>query len=104
MPILNVTDRDGSAKQVDVTMDGSLMQVLRDAGYHIAAECGGAAACGTCHVYLDEAWLSKLPEADEIEAEMVGLLEATRPTSRLSCQIMMDDTLDGLTLTLAPEE
>ncbi|MBB4021681.1 2Fe-2S ferredoxin [Confluentimicrobium naphthalenivorans] len=80
------------------------MHVLRDAGYHIAAECGGAAACGTCHVYVDEAWLSKLPEAGEIEAEMVDLLEETKPTSRLSCQVQMDDSLDGLKVTLAPEE
>lgn len=62
----------------------------------INADCGGAMACGTCHVYVEAGHEDKLPAAAELEAEMLSLGHNTRPNSRLSCQIWLDDGMDGL--------
>jgi len=81
-----------------------LMLVIRAAGLPIKAECGGNCICSTCHVYVDPAWAERLPGLSDDE---IGTLEAAidvRPTSRLSCQIIVTADLDGLRVTLAPEE
>ncbi|MFE3003352.1 2Fe-2S iron-sulfur cluster-binding protein [Nocardia sp. NPDC059246] len=80
----------------------TLMQAIRDAGMNIAAQCGGSAACATCHVYVDEAWFAKLKPAAEIEDAMLDLAEERQENSRLSCQIELSEDLDGVTVTLAP--
>ncbi|MFE5700313.1 2Fe-2S iron-sulfur cluster-binding protein [Rhodococcus koreensis] len=80
----------------------TLMQAIRDAGLNIAAQCGGSAACATCHVYIDDAWCAKLKPADEIEDAMLDLAEERRENSRLSCQIELSEDLDGVTVALAP--
>jgi len=100
-----VRDRAGALHRLPGIAGYRLMEIMRDFGLPIAASCGGAAACGTCHVYIDAGWLSRLepPRADE-EAQLDQLL-AVQPASRLACQIIWDEaTLDGLSLTLAPEE
>ena len=66
------------------------------------AECGGACACATCHVYVDDEWLDRLPEKDDEEVDQLAYLPDRRPNSRLSCQMLMSDELDGLKVTLAP--
>ncbi|MHC0054634.1 2Fe-2S iron-sulfur cluster-binding protein [Actibacterium sp. D379-3] len=104
MPVLTVTDRDGSVRAVEMKPQGDLMLALREAGYHIRAECGGACACGTCHIYVDESSFAKLPPAAELETEMVSFLLESKPTSRLACQVKVEDTPDGMSLTIAPEE
>ena len=71
----------------------------------IDAECGGCLSCATCHVYVDPAWFDKLPEPDEDEADMLGFVAAERqPTSRLSCQIIVSDALDGLVVRIPPTQ
>jgi 2Fe-2S ferredoxin len=65
----------------------------------IDADCGGACACATCHVYVDEAFLSKTGEQQEMEKSMLDFAENVRPNSRLSCQIKVTDALDGLRVT-----
>ncbi len=64
------------------------MEILRDAGLPIAAECGGACACATCHVYVDDGWFEKLPATSEAEIDMLDMALAVEPNSRLSCQII----------------
>ncbi|MFX4221312.1 MAG: 2Fe-2S iron-sulfur cluster-binding protein [Thalassobaculum sp.] len=78
------------------------MEVIRDWGLPILAECGGACACATCHVYVDEEWLDKLPPRSEEEEEKLDEAFDVRDNSRLSCQILMSDELDGLHVTIAP--
>ena len=78
------------------------MEVIRDWGLNIKAECGGALSCATCHVYVDKAWLDVVGAPSDEEEDMLDSVGDVRSNSRLSCQILMSDALDGLTLTLAP--
>ena len=64
----------------------------------IEAECGGACACATCHVYVDESWVERLGKAEQMEEDMLDFAFDVRPTSRLSCQIKVRPELDGLTV------
>lgn len=101
-----VTDREGGQHELDVPNGQSLMEPLRDLDSGgIEALCGGMCSCATCHVFVEPQWFAKISERQDDELE---LLEGTEffdeNTSRLSCQIIMRDELDGLTLTIAPEE
>jgi ferredoxin, 2Fe-2S len=99
---LIVTDRDGVEHELEALEGWRVMEVIRDWDLDIKAECGGACACATCAVYVDEAWLDKLyPPTDE-EEEMLDTVPDAEPNSRLSCQILMSDALDGLKVTLSP--
>ena len=100
---LIVTDRAGKVHTLDGRADWSVMEVIRDANLPMAAECGGACACATCHVYAADEWLTRLPEQQTQEIEMLDFGVAVQENSRLSCQIKMTDELDGLQVTLAPE-
>lgn len=89
---------------LEVPAGRRLMEALRDGGTTVEGTCGGACSCGSCHVYVDEAWLLKLDTAQDDEREMIeaiGDVIEVRPGSRLACQIQMTDALDGLTLTIA---
>ncbi len=100
---IHVTDREGQAHTLEGIEGWRVMEVIRDHGLPIKAECGGCCACATCHVYVDAAWLDKLtPPADE-EIRMLDEAFNVRPDSRLSCQILLREALDGLCVTLAPE-
>ena len=96
-----VTDLDGNTKEVEGTVGWTLMEVIRDAGEPIKAECGGACACATCHVYVDDEWLDATGERSEEEEDMIDLALEVEGTSRLSCQIEMSASLDGIKLRLA---
>lgn len=100
---LIVTDRDGTVHELEALDGWRAMEVIRDYGLPIKAECGGACACATCHVYVAEKWLPKLFPAREEEIEMLDKAFHVHENSRLSCQILMSDALDGLEVTLAPE-
>jgi 2Fe-2S ferredoxin len=100
---LIVFDREGVEHKLDALDGWRVMEVIRDWGLPLKAECGGALACATCHVYVDEAWLPKLfPPTDE-EIERLDEAFVVKDNSRLSCQILVSEELDGLTVTLAPE-
>lgn len=101
---MKVVDRDGNEHVCDFPASGSLMEALRDGNFDVAAVCGGMCSCATCHVYIDDAWFDRLPPREENEQDLVGGLEYYRELSRLSCQISLADDLDGLRVTLAPEE
>jgi ferredoxin, 2Fe-2S len=100
---LIVTDRTGQVHELQARDDWSAMEVIRDANLPLSAECGGACACATCHVYVDEAWVDRIPAAQQQEIDMLDFGVAVQENSRLSCQIKMNAELDGLTVTLAPE-
>lgn len=90
MALVNVIDRQGGRHEIEAAEEEALMHSLRDAGLPVAGTCGGHAACGSCHVYVERQWLGKLPPRDDPEAEMLDLLEAIDPDrSRLACQIRM---------------
>lgn len=106
MPIIRFIEPDGSTRQIDAAEGSSAMQAATGAGLRsIVAECGGSAMCATCHVYVDAAWIDRLPAALSNELEMLECTASERlPTSRLSCQIRMTRELDGLVLRLPPTQ
>ena len=104
MTILNVIDRDGAEHQVVAPTGATLMEVLRDQELGVAALCGGMCSCATCHVYIDEAWVGKLPAMQSDEAEVLSDVPDRKLNSRLSCQIAILPAYAGLKVTVAPEE
>jgi 2Fe-2S ferredoxin len=78
------------------------MEVIRDWGVGIKAECGGSCSCATCHVYVAEPWFAKLPAPSDDEEDLLFSTLDKKPNSRLSCQILLSEDLDGLELTIAP--
>ena len=96
-----VTDPDRKKHELEAVEGWRVMEIIREYGLPIKAECGGACACATCHVYVDEAWLDKIPPMREDEEEMLDEAFEIQDNSRLSCQIILDENLDGLHVTLA---
>jgi len=96
-----VTDQEGVEHALDAIEGWRVMEIIRDHGLPIKAECGGACACATCHVYVDESWLGKLAAMRDDEEEMLDEAFDVQDNSRLSCQIIMDESLDGLKVRLA---
>lgn len=105
MPTLHLTDIYGQQHTIEAPAGGKLMEVLREYEFGVVASCGGYCSCATCHVYIDPAWIGKLPEMGYDERELVSILTTYRAgESRLSCQVPFTDALDGIRLTIAPEE
>lgn len=96
-------DRAGKDYELEGRDGWSVMEILRDGGLEIAGECGGACACATCHVYVEDGWFEKLPEPSEDEVNMLDMALGVQPNSRLSCQMHCTEELDGIKLTVAPE-
>ena len=81
------------------------MENIRNAGYdELLALCGGCCSCATCHVHVDEPWLDSLPPMGADEDDLLDSSSHRRPNSRLSCKIELDEALDGLSVTIAPED
>ena len=100
MPKINYQDNQGNSKIIDVengltVMEGAIQNDIPG----IDADCGGSMACATCHVYVEEKWLDKLPKAEEAEIDMIDMAFEPKKNSRLSCQIIVSDELDGLKVT-----
>ena len=105
MPRLTVITRNGGEKVVDAQAGASLMEALRNHGIEeIQAICGGCCSCATCHVYVDDRWLAKLPPVSDAENDLLDCSTHRRSNSRLSCQIPFDESLGELRLTVAPED
>ncbi|MAI62391.1 MAG: ferredoxin [Micavibrio sp. TMED27] len=96
-----VTDQSGNEHELEAVEGWRVMEIIREHGMPIKAECGGACACATCHVYVDEEWLDKLPDMRDDEEEMLDEAFDLEDNSRLSCQLIMDESLDGLKVKLA---
>jgi 2Fe-2S ferredoxin len=105
MPKVTYIQPDGKPKVVEAPSGTTLMEAAVDNDVKgIVAECGGACSCATCHVYVDPAWLAQLPPPDAQEDGMLGCVLDRKPTSRLSCQIVLKPALDGLTVEVAKEQ
>jgi 2Fe-2S ferredoxin len=102
---LVVTDRQGRLIDVDARPGFSVMENIRDLPNSVEAVCGGMCACATCHVLIDSDWMTRLPPRSFEERLMLENLASFDPErSRLSCQIVVSDALDGLPLTIGPDE
>ena len=98
-----INDRDGNQHKLKADTGLKIMEIIRDAGLDIEAACGGCCACATCHVYIDNAWISKLDKIEDEEESMLDQAFHVKNVSRLSCQLEYNENLDGIKLTLAPE-
>ena len=97
-------EQDGKSHTIDIqngltVMEGAIQNNIPG----IDADCGGSMACATCHVYVKEEWFSKIPKAEEAEIDMIDMAYEPKKNSRLSCQIIISDELDGLEIT-TPEK
>jgi ferredoxin, 2Fe-2S len=99
---LLVTDAAGTEHELEGLDGWRVMEVIRDWGVGIKAECGGGCSCATCQVYVDEAQLGLLPPPSEDEEDLLYSTLDRRENSRLSCQILLNEELDGLKVTIAP--
>ena len=98
-------DPDGGRHDLDVTVGSTVMEGAIDNNVPgVLAECGGACACATCHVYVDTQWASRLEPLSDMEDAMLDSALSRQPNSRLSCQIEVDDSLDGLIVHVAPND
>src|SRR6201996_569925 len=100
MPKMTFIERDGTRRDVDAPLGLSVLEIAHKHGVDIEGACEGSLACSTCHVIVDAKYFSQLPEATEDEEDMLDLAFGLTHTSRLGCQIMVTDALDGLTVTL----
>ena len=97
MPKITYIESNDTARTIDAETGSTVMEAaIRNNIPMIEAECGGACACATCHVYVDEAWRAKTGEPTPMEEDMLDFGYDVRPNSRLSCQIKVTDELDGL--------
>ncbi|MDC0422462.1 2Fe-2S iron-sulfur cluster-binding protein [Hellea sp.] len=100
MPKINFVDSDGTNREVETKNGTSVMEAaVQNMIPGIDADCGGACACATCHVYVSNDWMRKLKAKDDMEDSMLDFAEDVQDNSRLSCQILMNDELDGITVT-----
>ena len=100
MPKITYIDSTGERRTIDVqkgltVMEGAVQKQIPG----IDADCGGGMACATCHVYVKEEWLNKLPKAEDAEQDMIDMAFEPKKNSRLSCQLIVSDELDGLVVT-----
>ena len=104
MPKIIYKDQDGGSKTIEVENGLSVMEgAIQNDIPGIDADCGGAMACATCHVYVEEKWLDKLPKTEEAEVDMIDMAHEPKKNSRLSCQLIITDELEGLIVT-TPEK
>ena len=100
MPKMIFIERDGSAREVDAPLGLSVLEIAHRNKIDIEGACEGSLACSTCHVIVDPDWYDLLKEATEDEEDMLDLAFGLTVTSRLGCQIVMTEELDGLTVRL----
>ncbi len=101
MPKIIYRTPGGAVREVEAPVGANLMEsAVKNTVPGIDGDCGGAAACATCHVYVDEAWIEKLPPQSAMEREMLDFAEAVQANSRLGCQIKLTDALDGISVTI----
>mgnify|MGYP001554149123 FL=1 len=105
MPKITYVTSDGNRIEAEVEKGYSVMEgAINNNVAGIVAECGGACACATCHAYIDESWLDKLPAMDDMEDSMLDAAFERKANSRLTCQIEVSDKLDGLVVVVAEND
>jgi ferredoxin, 2Fe-2S len=100
MPKMTFIERDGTRREVEAPIGLSVLEIAHKHGVDIEGACEGSLACSTCHVIVDADWYDLLKEASEDEEDMLDLAFGLTKTSRLGCQIIMTEELDGLTVAL----
>jgi ferredoxin, 2Fe-2S len=100
MPKMTFIERDGTQREVDAPVGLSVLEVAHKHGVDIEGACEGSLACSTCHVIVDPAWIDQLQDPTEDEEDMLDLAFGLEKTSRLGCQIVISDALDGLVVKL----
>ena len=104
MPKIIYIDNSGNKKIVEVENGLSVMEgAIQNDIPGIDADCGGSMACATCHVYVEEKWFDKLPKLEDAEGDMIDMASEPKKNSRLSCQLIVSNELDGLIVT-TPEK
>ncbi len=105
MAQLTIVARDGSEKTVEGKAGWSVMENIRDAGIdELLALCGGCCSCATCHIHVDPEWIDKVGAPSADEDDLLDTSDHRNETSRLSCQVAFSEELDGLRITIAPED
>ena len=105
MPQVIYVDSTGARHEVEVELGFTLMEgAFNQQIPGMIAECGGAAACGTCHAYIKALWQTRLPPVEDLEDSMLYLVEDRTAESRLTCQIHMTEELDGIEVTIADND
>ena len=100
MPKMIFIERDGTRREVEVAAGYSVLEIAHKFNVDIEGACEGSLACSTCHVIVDPAWINKLAKPTEDEEDMLDLAFGLTSTSRLGCQIVLTDALDGLVVKL----
>jgi 2Fe-2S ferredoxin len=105
MPSLNIVTRDGTETAIEGKAGWSVMENIRDNGFdELLALCGGCCSCATCHVHVDPDWLERVGPREADEDDLLDTSDHKTAQSRLSCQILFSAELDGLRVTIAPED
>ena len=97
-------ERDGNRKECDAASGTTMLELAHDNDVDIEGVCGGSLACATCHLHIESSWLGKLEAASEEELDMMELAHDRKENSRLGCQIVVTEALDGLTVSLPKKE
>ena len=101
MPRVTYIQADGQSQEINLEAGSSLMQGAVDNMIDgIVAECGGSCSCATCHCYIDADWVDKVEPAGEMEKDLLDCVSEPKENSRLSCQVTVSDSLDGLVVHL----
>ena len=100
MPKMTFIERDGTRREVEAPLGLSVLEVAHRHGIDIEGACEGSLACSTCHVIVDAAWFARLATPTEDEEDMLDLAFGLEKTSRLGCQLVMTEALDGLVVRL----
>jgi 2Fe-2S ferredoxin len=100
MPKMTFIERDGTRREVDAPLGLSVLEIAHQHGVDIEGACEGSLACSTCHVVVDPAWFPRLAQPTEDEEDMLDLAFGLQETSRLGCQIVITEALDGLVVKL----
>jgi 2Fe-2S ferredoxin len=105
MPTITFIDQDGNQREIEAEAGSTVMETAINSDVPgILATCGGSCSCATCHVYVDDSWVDKLPPPELEEMDMLDTAHDLQENSRLSCQIKVTDELDGLIVTTPPRQ
>ena len=105
MPKIVYIEADGTRKELEVEVGYTVMEGATMNGVEgVEAECGGACSCATCHVYVDEKWINKLPKKENAEEDMLDMANEPNKFSRLTCQITVTEDLDGLVVKMPSKQ
>ena len=105
MPKITYIDSNGNSKTIDIANGLSVMEgAIQNNIPGIDADCGGGMACATCHVYVKEEWLNKLDKPEDAEQDMIDMAFEPKKNSRLSCQLIVSDEMDGLVVNIPSKQ